>query len=131
MNFRKLYYLRHNGKNSNLLYFLKAYLREYTPKCFTRWMLNSELKKLDERENRDYILKRIDYYNKLTPDSQYNKQDWEKEAVEISRQPITRQKEYYFDAKEIASYFSGKLKFFLYILDHKPWSTPKRTNFHL
>jgi hypothetical protein len=65
MNFRKLYYLRHNGKNSNLLYFLKAYLREYTPKCFTRWMLNSELKKLDEREDCDYILKCIDYYNKF------------------------------------------------------------------
>ena len=113
MNFRKLYYLRHNGKNSNLLYFLKAYLREYTPKCFTRWMLNSELKKLDEREDRDYILKRVDYYNKLTPDSQYNKQDWEKEAVEISRQPMTRQKVYYFDAMEIARYFSGKLKWIL------------------
>lgn len=132
MNFQKLYYLSHNGGNCNFLYSLKAYTREYTLRRFTRWMLNRELKKLDERENRDYILKRIDYYNKLTPDSQYNKQDWEKEAVEISRQPITHQKEYYFDAKEIASYFSGKLKFFLYnILDHKPWSTPKKTNFHL
>ena len=113
MGLRKLYYLRHNGKNSNLLYFLKAYIREYSPKCFIRWMLNDELKKIDQREDRDYILKRADYYCKLTPDSQYNRQEWEKEAVEISHQPMTRQKVYYFDAMEIARYFNGKLKWIL------------------
>lgn len=113
MNLRKLYYLRHNGKNSNLLYFLKAYLREYTPKCFTRMMLDSELKKLDKREDREYILKRVDYYNKLTKESVFDRQKWNEEAVEIQHQPMTRQKVYYFDAMEIARYFSGKKKWIL------------------
>lgn len=110
---RKLYYLLHNGKNNNLLYFLKAYIREYIPKCFTQWMLNGELEKIKQREDCEYILKRVDYYNKLVPDSQYNRQDWEKEAVEIRNQPMTHQKVYYFDAMEIARYFSGKLKWIL------------------
>ena len=110
---RKLYYLLHNGKNNHLLYFFKAYIRDYIPKCFTRWMLNGELEKIKQREDYDYILKRVDYYNKLGPDSQYDRQDWEKEAVEISHQPMTRQKVYYFDAMEIARYFSGKLKWIL------------------
>lgn len=113
VNFRKLYYLRHNGKNSNLLYFLKAYMREYTPKFLTRNMLNSELAKLNQHEDKEYILQRVDYYNKLTADSKFNKQNWEKEAIAISRQPMTRQKVYYFDAMEIARYFSGKLKWIL------------------
>jgi hypothetical protein len=65
MNFRKLYYLSHNGGYCNFQYSLKAYTREYTLRRFTRRMLNSELKKLDEREDCDYILKCIDYYNKF------------------------------------------------------------------
>jgi hypothetical protein len=113
MNLRKLYYLSHNGKNSNLLYFLKAYIREYTPKCFTRMMLNRELAKLDKRDDRDYILQRVDYYNKLTPSHVFDHEQWKREAVEISRQPMTRQKVYYFDAMEIARYFSGKKKWIL------------------
>ena len=110
---RKLYYLLHNGKNNNLLYFLKAYMREYIPKCFTQWMLNGELEKIKQREDYEYILKRVDYYNKLGPDSQYDQQDWEKEAIEVRHQPMTRQKVYYLDAMEIARYFSGKLKWIL------------------
>ena len=46
MNFRKLYYLSHNGGYCNFQYSLKAYTREYTLRRFTRRMLNSELKNL-------------------------------------------------------------------------------------
>lgn len=113
MDKRKVYYLLHNGKNSNFMYFLKAYIREYTPKCFFRMFLDKELRKLDKRADRDYIIQRVNYYNKLSSDCQYDSEDWAKKAVEICHQPMTRQKVYYFDAMEIAHYFSGKLKWVL------------------
>ena len=68
MNKRKIYYLLHNGKNSNLKYFVRSYIREYTPKIFSQIWLEHELKKLDKRPDKDYILKRVDYYCKLTPE---------------------------------------------------------------
>jgi len=59
MNKRKIYYLLHNGKNSNLKYFIKGYLREYTPKIFSQIMLEKELRKIEKRPDRDYIYQSI------------------------------------------------------------------------
>ena len=53
MNKRKIYYLLHNGKNSNLKFFIKGYLREYTPKFFSQIRLESELRKIEKRSDRD------------------------------------------------------------------------------
>ena len=53
MNKRKIYYLLHNGKNSNLKYFIKSYAREYTPKIFSQVWLEHELRKLDKRPDKD------------------------------------------------------------------------------
>jgi len=65
------------------------------------------------RQDQDYILQRVNYYNKLTPQSPIDKQLWQEKAVTIQNQPMTGQKTYYFDAMEIARYFSGKLKWVL------------------
>ena len=113
MNKRKLYYLLHNGKNSNLKYFIKSYLREYTPKIFSQNRLQSLLSQLDSRPDKDYILQRVDYYCKLNADSQYDKTAWENKAICLCKQPITRQKVYYFDAMEIARYFNQNLRWIL------------------
>lgn len=113
MNRRKVYYLFFSGKNCNPTYLIKAYLREYTPKCFVRPFLSQELRKLDERTDKDYILQRVDYYNKLTPESPIDATQWTEEAIALEEQPITRQKVYYFDAMEIARYFNQKLKWIL------------------
>ena len=124
MNKRKLYYLLHNGKNSNLKYFIKSYLREYTPKIFSQIRLQSLLEQLDKRPDKDYILQRVNYYCKLNADSQYDKTAWENRAVSLRKQPITRQKVYYFDAMEIARYFNQSLR---WILDpgDKPYVAPE------
>ena len=124
MNKRKLYYLLHNGKNSNLKYFIKSYLREYTPKIFSQIRLQSLLEQLDKRPDKDYILQRVNYYCKLNADSQYDKTAWENRAVTLRKQPITRQKVYYFDAMEIARYFNQSLR---WILDpgDKPYVAPE------
>ena len=113
MNKRKIYYLLHNGKNSNLKFFVKGYLREYTPKRIFRMRLKGLLAELDERPDKDYILERVNYYNKLTDDTPYDKALWNEQAVEIQHQPMTNQKVYYFDAKEIAHYFNPHKRWIL------------------
>ena len=113
MNKRKIYYLLHNGKNSNLKFFIKGYLREYTPKIFSQIMLEKELRKIEKRPDRDYIYQRANYYCKLTKDTLFDKAAWEEKAVDIGHQPMTPQKVYYFDAMEIARYFDQSLKWIL------------------
>ena len=121
---RKLYYMLHSGKNSNLAYFLKCYLREYTPKVFAQRRLGSQLAKLEERADRDDVLQRASYYCKLTANSEFDRQAWNEKAVSLSRQEVTGQKTYYFDAMEYARYFDQSLK---WILDpgDKPYVAPE------
>ena len=110
---RKIYYLLNSGKNSKLAYYVRCYLREATPWCFTQMRLKSLLAQLNHRSDKDYILSRVNYYNKLTPDSPIDQALWEEQAVPLNRQPMTNQKTYYFDAMEIARYFDGHLKWVL------------------
>ena len=53
------------------------------------------LDKAKKRKDYDYILNRVNYYNKLTEDNiLLNKDLWEKKAVKVAEQPMTRQKVY-------------------------------------
>ncbi len=113
MDKRKIYYLLHNGKNSNLKYFIKSYVREYTPKIFSQVWLEHELQKLYKRPDKDYILERINYYCKLTPELFTNRDIWDAKAIYLKNQPITSQKTYYFDAMEFARYFDQNLRWIL------------------
>ena len=121
---RKIYYLLHNGKNSNLKYFIKSYLREYTPKIFSQMQLDCWLRKLDKRPDKDYILERVNYYCKLTSEKFTDREEWEAKAICLSNQPITRQKVYYFDAMEFARYFDQSLRWILDSGD-KPYVAPQ------
>lgn len=64
---RSLYYLFHNGKNSNLAYYTRNYLRELTPNILFRMRLKHWLDKLEQRPDKAYIMQRVDYYCQLTP----------------------------------------------------------------
>jgi hypothetical protein len=121
---RKIYYLLHNGKNSNLTYFLRSYLREYTPKIFSQMQLGSELAKLERRDDKDYVMQRVDYYCKLSSDSPFNRAAWDAKAVCLRDQQLTRQKVYYFDAMEFARYFDQSLRWILDSGD-KPYVAPE------
>lgn len=113
MNKRKIYYLLHNGKNSNLKFFIKGYLREYTPKFFDQFRLDRILRSLDNRTDKDYIISRVNYYCKLDADTKYDRQEWEEKAVRLRDQQMLPQKVYYFDAMEIARYFNQSLKWII------------------
>lgn len=110
---RKIYYLLHNGKNCKLVYYVKSYLRELTPKCFMQMRLKPLLGQLDGRSDKDYILSRVNYYNKLTADAAIDRSLWDEQAVELKHQPMTKQSTYYHDAMAIAHYFNGNLKWVL------------------
>ena len=100
-----LHYMLNSGKNGNLKYYVRSYLREYTPKVFSQWRLNHLLKQVDSHPNREVMLQRAAYYCKLTANSDYNRQDWNLKAVRLCDQEVTGQKAYYFDAMEYARYF--------------------------
>lgn len=114
MDKRKVYYLLHNGKNSNIKYYLRSYLREYTPKIFSRMQLEHLLGQIEKRPDRDYIYQRADYYCRLTADSPIDRTQWQSEAVRLKNQPMTGQSSYYHDAMEIARFLMVILIGFLY-----------------
>ena len=114
----------HSGKNSNLSYYLRCYLREYTPKLFSQMQLERCLRSIEQRADREYICRRAAYYCKLTPDSRFDRQAWEAKAVSLRRQRITGQKAYYFDSMEHARYFDQSLRWILDAGD-KPYVAPE------
>lgn len=124
MDKRKLHYMLNSGKNSNLKYYVRSYLREYTPKVFSQWRLNHLLKQVDSHPNREVMLQRAAYYCKLTANSDYNRQDWNLKAVRLCDQEVTGQKAYYFDAMEYARYFPQDLRWILDAGD-KPYVAPE------
>lgn len=109
----RIHYLLHSGKNSNLKYYLKSYLREYSPKFFSRIRLDHLLSKIETSLDRDYIYQRANYYCRLTADSHIDWEKWKSYAVKVKDQPMTGQSSYYHDAVEIARFFSGELKWIL------------------
>ena len=110
---RSLYYLFHSGKNSNLAYYTRNYLREITPNILFRMRFRHWLDKLGQRTDKAYILQRVDYYCQLTPQHSYDRQKWLQESVTVRQQKKSPQKVYYFDSKETARYFPDHLRWIL------------------
>lgn len=114
----------HSGKNSNLKYYIRSYLREYTPKIFSQMQLNRILRQLDQRQDKEQIMRRVNYYCKLEKESNFNRQMWSDKAIKLQNQPITGQKTYYFDAMEYARFFNQELRWILDAGD-KPYVAPE------
>lgn len=60
--FRKIYYTLSSGKNPKFVYYLSCYMRLLTPRFLCRKRLPSLLGQIDSRKDRDYIMRRVDYY---------------------------------------------------------------------
>jgi hypothetical protein len=110
---RKMYYMFNSGKNPKFVYYIKNVIRQKWPKSWLNAQLDKELAKLDGHPDREYILKRVAYYCKLRADSQYDREEWARQAIEIGKQPMTRQSVYYYDALEYARWFNQHLKWIL------------------
>ncbi|MBP3776863.1 MAG: lipopolysaccharide biosynthesis protein [Prevotella sp.] len=112
-NKRKIYYMLHSGKNSKMKFFAKAYMRQCIPSWLSRRLLRRELLQLEKRNDREDILRRVDYYCKLTPETPYNREDFIRQAVSIKDQPVIQPKVYYFDAMDTARYFDRHYRWVL------------------
>lgn len=66
MNIQKLKYKFHSGKNSKPWYYIKGYFRLYTPSFILRMGKEILLCRAKKRKDYNYILERVNYYNKLT-----------------------------------------------------------------
>ena len=95
-------------KNNKLLYYIKSIVRYYTPKWYCQKQLPKTLARL-ETEDQEYILKRLDYYNKLEETSPI----CQPESIQL--QDFTRKNQkkgsaYFFDTYEYTRYFPNHLR---------------------
>lgn len=104
----KLLYKLRSGKNSKFKYYLTNYIRLVTPKILFQTRLERVLSSCSGRADRDYIMERVDYYNRLTgktklPESAPKTGDYKPEG----------QKVYFFDMFQYARWFRQSLKLLL------------------
>lgn len=59
---------RHTRKNSHFIYYLRSFIRYFTPKCFTQHRLKGKLAFFDtlDKDEQRYIMQRVDHYCKFT-----------------------------------------------------------------
>ncbi|UKK74352.1 lipopolysaccharide biosynthesis protein [Segatella bryantii] len=104
MNKRKIYYTLHSGKNSKLKYYILSYLSIYTPHWLKAWNRRRILKSLDKREDKAYILDRVNYYNQLTC-ADFQPEKFQEKSLMLKDQLMTGQKVYYLDSYSYAKSF--------------------------
>lgn len=105
----KLSYLLHSGKNSRLKYYLKNYAAYIVPRSYYRSALERTLAEIDTRDDKDYIYSRVEYYNRLTPQTH----DLPQSCPTLGEQRLstrTYQKAYFFDSYEYTRWFDTSLR---------------------
>lgn len=103
-----LHYLFRSGKKPKLIYYAKNYLRMLVPGWWYRVRCGRTLDSLYKRPDKEYILRRVSYYNKLDT---YDKRKFEASAQELSEHKIPRkQKVYFFDTHEYTRWFPSHLR---------------------
>ena len=117
MIFQRLDYIFHNGHNSRLVYMLRSFARYAVPKTLLRRRLTSLLCELGSRADKEYILSRVDYYNKLAspprPCGSSNRQADLCRGHALGEFTYRRRPKptaYFFDAYEYTRYFSDGLR---------------------
>ena len=109
----KLAYLLRSGKNPKFIYYGVNYLRLITPKFFFRLKRKWVVKSLDKRRDKEYILQRVNYYNRLNINSYVPDKNREDLFIPLRQQPICKQKVYFFDTFEYTRWFPQHLKWLL------------------
>lgn len=98
---RNLHYIIHSGKNSKLAYFLRGFARQLVPSGYSLRQGKRLLAELAQREDKEELQRRIDYYCRLSQPCPLPK-----EAMQLKDYRFPKEgKVYYFDAQEIYRYF--------------------------
>lgn len=103
---KSLSYLFKSGKNPKYLYYGVNMFRQFIPSFFYRLRRNHYLKKIESHPEKEYIMARVNYYNKL--DSQI-KLPSHAPTLESHKLP-KKLKVYFFDSYEITRYFPKSFK---------------------
>lgn len=112
-----LYKLR-SGKPPKALFFMKGFLKACVPSCFYRARKKKLLSELETRSDKEYILARVNYYNKVsqkcalpTEAIHEHKSSYYIFVDKIKQfRPSTFHKAYYFDLQDVARYFSPEAR---------------------
>ena len=70
---RKFYYKLHSGKNSKLAYYIGSYVAISWPRPLLSLLYKCEMKALERRTDKEYIMDRVGYYNKLKADTPFDR----------------------------------------------------------
>lgn len=100
---RPSYILKPRGKNLKFAYYIRCALRNWVPQCWLKRHKTTLLNSLEHRTDKDYILDRVNYYNKLTSITPVT---GTKSLTAIPNKGST----YNRDTFEIARYFDPSLK---------------------
>lgn len=103
-----LKYLLNSGKNSNLNYYLKNYIRYAIPDRYFLKRLDKELDKLHYHPDKQAITERVDYYNKLNGITELP--DDSLQLGEHILKNCKRNRAYFFDSYEYIRRFDKNLK---------------------
>lgn len=105
MSLKKILFALRSGKNPKFIYYAQSWLNLHRPAALLRALLPHRLASLDKRPDKEYILSRVDYYNRLSPSTPIDAELWQQQTVPLCDQPMTPQKVYYLDAMAYARYF--------------------------
>lgn len=108
-----LIYKLRSGKPSKLWFFIKGYASMLVPDCLYRRRLKTILEKAKERDDYDYILERVEYYNRMTGKKSLPAQPVHENNhthyIFVDRgdrfRPATFHKAYFFDLRDVIKYF--------------------------
>ena len=102
-----LKFLFASGKNAKLPYYIKNYSRVVLPKYVFQSRLTRKLESINSRPDKEYIISRVEYYNKLKT----------AQTLPESSQKFSELKKgkkvksvYFLDAYRIISWFKGSFK---------------------
>lgn len=104
-------YLLNSGKNSKPKYYVLEYIHYWLPSWIFRRQRDNLLASIDRREDKDYIVKRADYYNKL--DCKTPLANDAKSIAENTLDNYHWSKVYFFDSHHYLKYFPKDRRFVL------------------
>ena len=104
-----LEFILNSGKNIKIIYYFKHWFLCALPRYFFQYNLKFILQEFEGRNDKEYILSRVNYYNKLASfvdlSAGYEKLKDNKPSKKISSV-------YFYDSQIIAKYFDANLKWF-------------------
>lgn len=101
---QRLSYTFNSGKNPKFVYYTRNYARLLAPKAWCRSRLDSLLARVAKRPDKDYIMRRVGYYNALMPTP------IPADAPRLRDHRLEGNKVYFFDTYEYTRYFDGDLR---------------------